>query len=252
MVGERKNVMSVRYGLDEIRASLPRAKNSRSSLWVRSVVRPLSFYVTWLFLRLGITANAASYLSAAVALAGSILLLFPEHSFRLLGAFLLNLWLLLDCVDGNLARLAGESNPSGEFADAIGGYTATGFAYLAVGYAAAITEPVMSTTLLLLGAVTSIANLFSRLVNLKFLQLFGSNDDVGASQSGHGIRGRLVYLAQRSEKELGISGLFMPLLLMSAFLDKYKSLVIGYSIFWGILTIGVVFGRIVQSEASRR
>ena len=54
--------MSQHYTYKEIKASLTKKKNSRSSLWVQLWARKASFPVTYLFINSGWTANKVSVL----------------------------------------------------------------------------------------------------------------------------------------------------------------------------------------------
>ncbi|MDC3328446.1 CDP-alcohol phosphatidyltransferase family protein [Pseudomonadales bacterium] len=87
------------------------------SVWVSFVVRPLSFYLTYAAYRLGVSANQATLVGLLVGIlsVASVVVGIP-----VLGALLLNFFLVLDCVDGNLARL-GHPSKVGEFYDALVG-----------------------------------------------------------------------------------------------------------------------------------
>jgi hypothetical protein len=99
----------------------------------RYVFRPLGFAVTWLALRLGVTSEAVSWLSAAVGLLGLAGLMSAREGVAAAGLGLLLLFNLLDCVDGSIARAMGTGNPYGRFLDSIcGGVVDLGF-WAAVG-----------------------------------------------------------------------------------------------------------------------
>ena len=60
----------LRWTLQDLRSSLPSEKNRADAYWTRWVLRPLSYPVSWLFLKGGWSANAVSYLSAVIAVLG--------------------------------------------------------------------------------------------------------------------------------------------------------------------------------------
>lgn len=91
------------------------------SLWVYYVTRPLSFSFTWLFLRVGISANGATLVSLAVGLLACGLLASGSMGAAILGAILYSGFLVVDSVDGNIARLLKTSSKKGEFLDALVG-----------------------------------------------------------------------------------------------------------------------------------
>lgn len=163
-----------------------KAVDDRNEIWTYYVVRPISFHLTAVFIRAGITANQVTWLSFAVLLLGCALLGFGSYLAAVLGAGLINGWLLLDCVDGNIARHQKTSSTYGAFLDTMGGYGAYALVFFAAGIGA-WTRPgdlgwmafrsenmaVDGAVWLSLGAWASIAALWSRLVFQKFKNCFG-------------------------------------------------------------------------------
>lgn len=99
-------------------------RNTRyhASSWFGShVTRKLSPYVTRVFLRLGISANQASLLRLAVALAVAPIFLNPEPGWWMAACLAAYAGIVLDCVDGELARLRGVASPEGTYADEVTG-----------------------------------------------------------------------------------------------------------------------------------
>ena len=94
----------MKYTFEDIKSSLTKKKNSRSSLWVQLWVRKASFPVTYLFINAGWTANMVSVLSWIVIFVAAVLLSIDNFGCMLTGVILTNFWLVLDCVDGNIAR----------------------------------------------------------------------------------------------------------------------------------------------------
>jgi len=91
--------------------------DKKVSVWLYYFIRPASFYLTaWLY-RLKISADQATLLGFFVGLIS----LFLAYSGQFIySALLLNLFYVIDCVDGNLARL-GTPTKVGEYLDAISG-----------------------------------------------------------------------------------------------------------------------------------
>lgn len=69
--------------------------------------REISFYITKVLLYTPISANQVSLLAMVVGLIASVLFVFGNPWFSLIGAFLLYLWLIGDFCDGNIARYRG-------------------------------------------------------------------------------------------------------------------------------------------------
>jgi phosphatidylglycerophosphate synthase len=75
-----------------------------------------------------VTPNHVTYFSVLVGFASGYAFSFSTPIFLILGGVLLEITLVLDCVDGQLARAKGMSSDWGRLIDGIAGY----FAYLAV------------------------------------------------------------------------------------------------------------------------
>jgi hypothetical protein len=191
------------WTLQDLRSSLPAEKNRSDSYWTRWVLRPLSYPISWLFLQWGWSANAVSYLSAVVAILGGLLLSLPYFRFQVWGAILLNLFAVLDCADGNVARVTRTTGPWGAWADALGGYVAYVSALLGAGMAAevtAVTQPQSFLCLpefvwpqggwVFLGALAASANLLMRLTYQQYrtLQLERGSANIASANIASSIR----------------------------------------------------------------
>ena len=126
----------MKYTFKDITSSLTKKKNSRSSLWVQLWVRKASFPVTYLFINAGWTANMVSVLSWVVIFFAAVLLCFNNFGCMFAGVILTNFWLVLDCVDGNIARVKKVKTFMGDFYDAVAGYGPFSFTTIALGVAA--------------------------------------------------------------------------------------------------------------------
>jgi len=87
-------------------------------IWNRLVARPLAAVVVVPLARTGITPNQVTFLTLPVFLAGAALLaLLPSWGALVAGAAIIELSYVLDCADGQLARLKGTSSPVGAHLD---------------------------------------------------------------------------------------------------------------------------------------
>jgi hypothetical protein len=96
----------------------------------RYVYRPFALLVTWIAIRIGITTEMASYISAILGITGLFFLSCKNQTFIIGGIVLLHLFNLFDCVDGSIARATHTENPYGKFLDSIVG-DAINFAFFA-------------------------------------------------------------------------------------------------------------------------
>jgi hypothetical protein len=83
-------------------------------------MRRLSPYVTWVLLKTPLSANAVTFLMAMVGVAGAYSFKYGTVFGAIVGAVLVQLYLLLDCSDGEVARVRGTTGPTGIFLDRLG------------------------------------------------------------------------------------------------------------------------------------
>ena len=81
------------------------------------IIRRFSIYITWLFVRAGVSANATTFLGLLFALAGVVLCIPHVLWLNVIGFFLLMLDVVFDCVDGEIARWTKKSSLKGVFLD---------------------------------------------------------------------------------------------------------------------------------------
>jgi len=188
------------YSMADIIASLPPEKIKENGIMDRLLFRPLSFPVAWLALRMGLTPSAVSYFSGIVCTIGGVLFAWPCFTFATIGAILFIFFSVLDCVDGNMARVQGKAGPWGSWADAVIGF----IAYTAIFFATGMYMFWKSQwwPVLLITGLTSSANLLTRV----------------AFQIYRNIEGEKARAAVSFEKMLaenvGITGFLTPLLLI--------------------------------------
>jgi phosphatidylglycerophosphate synthase len=95
-----------------------RTRKPNDILWNRFVARPLAAVVVVPLARTGITPNQVTFATLPVFLAGAALLaLSPGWGALIAGAAIIELSYVLDCADGQLARLKGTSSPVGAHLD---------------------------------------------------------------------------------------------------------------------------------------
>jgi len=80
-------------------------------------VRRFSIYLSYLFWKLGVSANALTIIMSAARLMGSVCIVFDKLWLTLLGAFFWHLSFVLDRVDGEVARLGDQSTALGIYLD---------------------------------------------------------------------------------------------------------------------------------------
>jgi len=110
----------MRYNLADVRASYD-AKKAREEWhgdWVSAAVyRPLSFFLTVPLLNLSVSASQVTLVGMAMAFALPLLALFAGGHAHVGVAVLAIGFVILDCVDGNIARVTATASKSGHYLD---------------------------------------------------------------------------------------------------------------------------------------
>jgi phosphatidylglycerophosphate synthase len=188
------------YTFKDIIDSLPPEKRRSDGLWTRFVLRPLSVPFAWLALRLGLSANAVSYLSVLFSIAGGVLFSLPGFVLPLWGAILLNLFSILDCADGNVARATKTAGPWGGWADAVMGFVAYTAVFLSTGVYVFLRTGRWQA--LLVAGLTASANLLTRVAYQIYKNIEGG--------TAHGT----VSFERKLAENVGITGFLMPALIV--------------------------------------
>ncbi|WP_329025075.1 CDP-alcohol phosphatidyltransferase family protein [Streptomyces sp. NBC_00690] len=88
----------------------------------RLYMREISLHVDPYLVNTRITPNQLTYLMVVVGVIGGAVLLVPGLTGAILAVVLFQLYLLLDCVDGEVARWRGQTSVTGVYLDRIGHY----------------------------------------------------------------------------------------------------------------------------------
>lgn len=218
--------------IKDIIATYPKEKmllERWNKVWLYYAGRLPSFYLTWIFLRLNMSANQATSISVIVGLASCAFLALGSYGTKLAGAIMATLFLTLDCVDGNIARYRKSFSPFGEYVDALAGYVVTAFLYMSLGVGV-FTNPNSSLLLthpegffiafnkevfLIVGFWSSLSYVLARLISLRYKTIVTSapNNDTSRDVPPKRIF-RIISILSRNIFDPG--GLFMPLLLFAA------------------------------------
>jgi phosphatidylglycerophosphate synthase len=104
--------------LSSVRDSYRRSVKPKDIFWNRYVARPLAAVLLPLLERSPVTPNQVTFLSLFTFVgAAALLLLVPGHAGLLAAVAVIQLSYVLDCTDGQLARLRGTSTPVGAHLD---------------------------------------------------------------------------------------------------------------------------------------
>lgn len=223
---------------------------TENSLWVRHIARPISFYFSYFFKKMGLEANQVTYLSMVVIGGAFVLFLLNSRISVIVAALLVNLWMILDCADGNLARVSKKKNPYGEFVDAMAGYTTLGLVLLGIGAAAGrehtwLQQFIPQSYFIFIGALTAISTLLYRLLFQKFIAVeykYRISQELQLSKP--------TGLLPTLDKNFSISGLFQPALLLAAVLNFLQFLIVFYFFYYTCVLICTYAKLIMKVESA--
>ena len=233
-----------KYTSKYFKDNLPEWKRKKDPILSRIFYRPLSFVTASICANLGISANTVSYFSILIAIASCVLIAIPNYICNIIGAILVNVWLLSDCTDGNIARSV-KKQPFGEFADGISSYILVGFLCTSLGIAAFFNNGLLihknCIWIVLLGTIASSSDTLMRLIYQKYKsgerelvdkKLIKLEDDKRTNKE------QTTSLIVRLESDFGVGGILPLIILIGTILKMFDLIVIYcfmYYFFAGLL-----------------
>ena len=235
------------FTIQAIRAQYTEEKrllDKDTNLWVYLFVRKFSFYITWVCLKLGISANQVTLSSILIGMLGCLLFVFGGKVNTVMGAVLINVWAVLDCVDGNLARLLNTKSKYGWFLDSITGFMMNSILLFCFGigiyfhpdnlililsaYLNVSSYQNISILFLILGSLGSISALFYALIihmykSVFLKDLFHKNIEHNTSK---GSLSKLIIIA----RYLTGFGFIEPIIFIAAVLNYMSAVILFFSI----------------------
>lgn len=225
--------------LSDIKAAYPEEKRQADkSEWLAYYfIRPLSFYCTWLLINLGLSANASTWFSLLAGLAGIAMLACPEFAVQVAGASLLIAWLILDHVDGNIARYHKQSSNYGDYIDTLAAYVILGFFPVGLSLSAYHqTDCTAGHWLIVLGGYAGVASILPRLAYQKMLN-YGDSSGGYRKLFGNESGATLVKTAFAFVNNmLNPSGFLFLWVFLFVVLQAQDLFVGAYALIWTLLT----------------
>lgn len=216
---------------------MPEWKRIKDPILTRIFYRPVSFVLASFCTKCGIGANAVSYWSALVSIIACALFLPNSKMCHIIAATLVNIWLLMDCIDGNLARGV-KKQPFGEFADSISSYLLVGFLVTCIGFACYCKGGYIFTAgnpwMILLGAIASTSDTMMRLIYHKYKSTEQNLQDAGVLEVEYDVRldnAKTNNWRVRIESDFGVGGI-LPLLILLCVIFNALDLIIIYCTFY--------------------
>jgi phosphatidylglycerophosphate synthase len=150
------------------------------------VARPISFRLTPFFINRGFSANGVTVLSLLPLALGLMLISLGAFSYAnfVVGSILINIWLLFDCIDGNIARYRDEGSRFGALLDFMVGFSYHTFLPLCLAVGLYFSDSYSQTGLgneiprwyfLVAGVLEPVFGAFRKVVGMQFQNIVGSH-----------------------------------------------------------------------------
>jgi phosphatidylglycerophosphate synthase len=239
---------------------MPIWKKKKDSVVARFFHRPISFYFSSFFCRLGLTSNQVSFVSLIIAFLSCVFFLISGEFFYIVGGVLMNLWSIIDSADGNMARLIG-GKPYGSFIDATSSYVLVGFGITCIGFSVFRTGGVIvhsgNVYILLLAAFASGFDTMTRLFFQKMkndslnLKLNGK-EGMNVSNNDGEAASKLDLIQSKIQSEFGLGGwnmIFIFVCILTHSLDLY---VLFYFFYYGAFFVLATYYLIIKTKCLKK
>lgn len=241
----------MKYSPKYFKDNLPKWKWKKDPLISKIFYRPVSFLTASICANLNISANAVSYFSALIAVIATVCFLFNSYTAAIVGAILINIWLILDCTDGNLARSV-RSQPMGEFADSISSYILVAFMFNTMGFyvfnngGSIISSK--NAVILLLGAFASTFDTLSRLIFQKFQAISKEYfESKGIKKKEGNSDGVINKIRVRVDAEIGLGGILPLAVLLGTIFNFLDIVIILWCLYYGLLFVSSTCFHIIKA-----
>ena len=229
------------YSAKFFRDTMPDWKKKKDPLIAQLFYRPLSFYISSFCANRNISANTVSYFSIGIGLLSCLFFYLSGSICHIIGALFVNLWLLFDCVDGNIARSI-KKQYFGVFADATSCYLLLAFLYPAIGYAVYDEGGLIidkgNVMIIILGSIASSSDIVMRLIYHKYLESERLiPDEMRIYKDENSINGEHApSLKDKMKEAMGIGG-YLPVFILIAALLNSLDFIVFYSVIISVLLL---------------
>jgi phosphatidylglycerophosphate synthase len=118
----------------ELREMCQKPRESCDTWHGRRIARPVSIYITMLFLKFNMSANIATGIFLVCGLISSLLLISTSRVMFFTGVFLFQIWYILDHVDGEIARYKRQTSITGMYFDHMVHYIVHPLLFICLGF----------------------------------------------------------------------------------------------------------------------
>ena len=193
------------------------------------IIRPISFWLAPLFAIFNVSANSVTWLSLIFGLLGSTLFFIGGYELQIVASIFILIWLILDHVDGNLARYYKTQTLFGDFLDSLVCYIVFALIPICIAHSVANDNHVLAIgELYILGWMFSIGFILSRLIYQKFKQI--DNKRYKNILSGSKKTSFFRRLFNFVNNLFNPSGMLVPLLVFSSIFQQLEMFLFFYGV----------------------
>lgn len=150
------------------------AVNNRSESWYgKYFIRTISKYFTFIFLKTSITANHITFLSIICGVLGSLFLMIGLPLYFFVGALFFHLGFILDCVDGEVARIKKQQSIKGIYLDTLGHYLVNPLRFIGLTIGLSKIYPSYIYLIIIFGFLASLFSILMRFISEANYIIFG-------------------------------------------------------------------------------
>lgn len=208
--------------IKEIRKEL---KKEGDEYTMRFLVRPLSFPLSFFLIRYtNITPNQISIIAFITAVVGSLFFFQGGYTNQAIGAILSMIYIILDCVDGNIARVKKCKSLMGRWLDGMGGFIITPLLLFSLVWG------MHDHSFFVIGSLAMLAYPMQYLIIFFYkFRIAKNNDPLSLSATGINAIEKLRFLYG--------SALFFPLVAIAVILQQVVALLLFYAIIGNLVWI---------------
>ena len=222
----------MKYPPSFFREGLPAWKRKKDPLTTRFIYRPISFVIASLFCEIGWGANAVSYLSACIALVacGCFVAGAP-----IVAAILINIWGILDCVDGNIARCV-KKEKFGDFADSMSSFICVGLMFSCMGFCVYNNGGIFISAgeplIMLIGAWAGSCDSLMRLIYNKYLNSMYSQGIIVEKSEDPEQESGINRIRMKVDAFVSLGGILPLATLIAAIIGALDVIIIGWACYY--------------------
>ena len=226
----------MKYSAHYFKESYPAWKRKRDPIMVRFLYRPISFCFSAIFANMGLSGNDVSNISTIVGIVACCVLFIPNYVIGIIGALLINFWIILDCTDGNIARSV-QKLAYGEFIDATSSYVLMALLFNVLGLRAYYMSGLFyvgNPIIIFIGALASSFDPLMRLVYQKYVvvsEKMGIHAEVSHDPTKVSIIDKIRIFV---DLNMSVGGFLPVVLLLGVVIGFLDIIIIVWAIYLGI------------------